>query len=77
MQPLNPDERQTLRKDHPSAAPEDLDRYEQLLSMRFTQDPNRPQGGPEAHAMGRSIEQELQELHRRIFETPNESTTTE
>jgi hypothetical protein len=74
MQPLNPDERQALRREHPLAAPEDLDRYEQLLSMRFTQDPNRPQAGPEAHGLHRTIEQELQELHRRIFETPNDAS---
>ncbi len=77
MQPLRPDEREALKRDHPLAAPEDLERYEQLLSIRFTQDPNHPQMGPEAHPLRRSIEQELQELHQRIFGTPNASTKTE
>jgi hypothetical protein len=76
MQPLNPDERQALRRDHPHAAPEDLDRYELLLSMRFAQDPDSPQGGPEAHNVGPTIEQELQELHRRIFGTPSDTSAT-
>jgi hypothetical protein len=77
MQPLKPEERDAISKDHPLAAPEDLDRYEQLLSMRFTQDPDRPQTAPDSRQVKSAqesqsrptIEEELQELHSRIFRT--------
>ena len=75
MQPLKPEEKRAIMNDHPQAAPEDLNRYEQLLSMRFTQDPDRPQAGPSTRLTrgvqegqpNPSIEEELQELHDRIF----------
>jgi hypothetical protein len=73
MQPLKPNEKQAITEEHPLAAPEDLDRYEQLLSMRFTQDPDRPQAAPESRSQP-TIEQELQELHSRIFNTAGGSS---
>ncbi len=79
MQPLKPDEKLAITNDQPFAAPEDINRYEQLLSMRFAQDPDGPQAAPDARLArgvreGQSkptIEEELQELHKRIFH-PND-----
>ena len=85
MQPLKPEEKRAIAKDHPLAAPEDLNRYEQLLSMRFTQDPDRPQAVPdtrlagvvqESHSMA-TIEEELQELHDRIFRSSGVTASNE
>lgn len=73
MQPLKPEERDRIRREHPQAAPEDVERYEKLLSERFTVDPDRPQPAPERRG-GRivrsleDIEQELRQLYTRIFE---------
>jgi len=76
MQPLKPEELEKIKKDYPQAAPEDVERYQELLSKRFTVDPDRPspQAAPlrDLAKLGKpgapeDIETELQELHQRIF----------
>jgi hypothetical protein len=83
MQPLKPEEREKIRKEHPQAAPGDLEQYERLLSQRFTVDPDSPQPAPakdevsSATVSSDDIEEELEKLHRRIFkrtETANSRT---
>ncbi|HSS98019.1 MAG TPA: hypothetical protein VLK33_13355 [Terriglobales bacterium] len=81
MQPLKPEEKSRILSTNPQAAPEDLSRYEKLLSERFTIDPDaaQPARAPEAEESepvarsGRSLEQveaELKALHRRLFSSP-------
>lgn len=83
MQPLKPEDKERIRQENPQAAPEDIERYEQLLSQRFTVDPDAPSAAPfrveKAEASGEgegvatpgeSIERELRQLHTRLF-APN------
>lgn len=44
MQPLSPEERERILRNHPEASPQDVDEYEQLLSSRFTTDPSMSRG---------------------------------
>lgn len=76
MQPLKPEERDNIRREHPQAAPGDLERYEKLLSERFAVDPDQPQAAPESKEKSlagedalslEEIEAELSELHQRLF----------
>ena len=80
MQPLKPEDKEKIREENPQAAPEDIERYEQLLSQRFTVDPDAPSAAPlraykagvgdqaeEATDAGENIERELRQLHTRLF----------
>lgn len=74
MQPLKPDEKNRILEENPQAAPEDVERYQKLLSERFTIDPDQAQTAPlqarkqvQAKSRAEAIEDELRMLHERIF----------
>lgn len=80
MQPLKPEDKKRILEENPQAAPADIERYEQLLSERFTVDPDAPSAAPAragkgsaAATAGESIEQELQRLHARLFGSKSKS----
>jgi len=71
MQPLKPNEERSVLENNPQAQPSDLEEYERLLSLRFTEDPDQrpvasPQQEDEADVdLGR--EARIQQLHRKLF----------
>lgn len=75
MRPLSPDEREAVALRHPEAAPGEvegrLDEYERLLADRFAQDPDLPLA-PEAAGLVGDREERLLELHRLLFDLPDE-----
>jgi hypothetical protein len=76
MQPLKPNEERSVLENNPQAQPSDLEEYERLLSLRFTEDPDqRPAASPhegEAEVdLGR--EARIQQLHRKLFSSATAS----
>lgn len=70
MQPLKPDEERSVLENNPQAQPSDLEEYERLLSLRFTEDPDQkpatsPQEDEAEVDLGR--EARIQQLHRKLF----------
>lgn len=71
MQPLKPDDKTAILNANPAADAIDLQQYEQLLSKRFTVDPDAPLPivSPAATGTLPTLEQELKRLHQKIFKT--------
>ncbi len=40
MEPLKPEDKIFILENNPQASPEEIEEYEQLLSVRFTEDPD-------------------------------------
>jgi hypothetical protein len=77
MQPLKPEDKKAALDNNPQAAPEDLQEYERLLSLRFTQDPlkatNAAPAAKEAVDIlsGEDLEERLKTLHKKLFNAEN------
>ncbi len=73
MEPLKPDiVRNLLNPATPAAAPvleEEVEEYEQLLSERFTRDPDLPMSPLEADAVDQA-EDRIEQLHQKLFGNP-------
>jgi hypothetical protein len=70
MEPLKPEQKRSVLENNPEAQPSDLEEYERLLSLRFTEDPDQqpatsPQEGvTETHAQR---EARIKELYQKLF----------
>lgn len=40
MEPLKPEDKTFILENNPQASPDEIEEYEQLLSVRFTEDPD-------------------------------------
>jgi hypothetical protein len=71
MQPLKPAEKRAVLENRPQAQPGDIEEYERLLAMRFTEDPDsQPAAAPEEDSQKTSRidrEKRIKELHRKLF----------
>ena len=71
MQPMKPEQKRSVLENSPQAQPSDLEEYERLLSLRFTEDPDqKPAASPSEHGeTGVDMEREgqIKELHRKLF----------
>jgi hypothetical protein len=72
MQPMKPEQKRSVLENSPQAQPSDLEEYERLLSLRFTEDPDQqlPAASPGEHGeTGAHLEREnrIKELHRKLF----------
>ena len=78
MEPMKPEQKKAVLANRPEAQPSDLQEYERLLSLRYTEDPDqKPTAAPSqarSAVEGRSFaaplvgnEIRLQELHRKLF----------
>jgi hypothetical protein len=66
MEPLKPEDREFILENNPQASPEELEEYEQLLSMRFTQDPDLP-AEPTLEVTANVRESRLTELYEKLI----------
>lgn len=66
MEPLKPTTKESILRDSPQAAPEDIEEYERLLAERFTVDPDVPMA-PEDVAAHDERESRLLELQKKLF----------
>jgi hypothetical protein len=70
MQPMKPERKAALLANRPEAQPADIEEYERLLSLRFTEDPDaQPTMAPTLRAAvpGSNREARISELHRKLF----------
>ena len=75
MQPLSPDDKKNILQNRPQAQPADIEEYERLLSLRFSEDPDtKPKGGMvsdlefQSHLDSRTkLNERLRELHQKLF----------
>jgi len=86
MEPLKPEEKRAILKNRPNAQPEDIEEYERLLSVRFTEDPDfgRAKVKTEDNILTlspqNSLEERLAQLHAKLFghdsaKVPNQPLT--
>ena len=66
MEPLKPEEKDFILENNPQASPEEVEEYEQLLSMRFTQDPDLP-ADPAVESDADFRESRLSELYEKLI----------
>jgi hypothetical protein len=80
MEPLKPELKKSILANNPQADPKDLEEYERLLSLRFTEDPDEePATSPLAEQSGTLREQRearIQELHQKLFKSAAESAAS-
>jgi hypothetical protein len=75
MQPLKPEEERAILENSPQAEPGDLQEYQRLLSLRFTEDPDQEPAAAPSGVVARTLtadsranrELRIQELHRKLF----------
>ena len=75
MQPLKPEQKRTILANSPRAQPGDIQEYERLLSLRFTEDPDQPLKAAPSGFMEKIVgpdarkerELRIRELHRKLF----------
>lgn len=70
MEPLKPEQKRSVLENNPQAQPSDLEEYERLLSLRFTEDPDRqPAASTEEGADGDHAQREarIKELYQKLF----------
>lgn len=66
MEPLKPEDKTFILENNPQASPEEIEEYEQLLSVRFTEDPDlAPE--PALESVTRSRESRLTELYQKLI----------
>ena len=66
MEPLKPEEKDLILENNPQASPEEVEEYEQLLSLRFTEDPDF--GAAAAPQSEANVESRLRELYQKLIE---------
>lgn len=65
MEPLKPEDKTFILENNPQASPEEIEEYEQLLSVRFTEDPDLvPEPALESV---RTRESRLTELYQKLI----------
>jgi hypothetical protein len=70
MEPLKPEQKRSVLENNPQAQPSDLEEYERLLSLRFTEDPDRQAAtAAEEDAAGTHAQREarIKELYQKLF----------
>jgi hypothetical protein len=75
MQPLKPEQKRTILENSPQAQPGDVQEYERLLSLRFTEDPDQQPAAAPAGLVERMVrpdsreerELRIKELHQKLF----------
>lgn len=69
MQPLKPEEKRSVLENRPQAQPSDLEEYERLLSLRFTQDPDEKPAASPQESKGEDVGREarIKQLYRKLF----------
>jgi hypothetical protein len=85
MEPLKPEQKRTILKNSPQAQPGDIQEYERLLSLRFTEDPDQqPEAAPSGFvermvrpASRDERELRIKELHRKLFGLGEEESESE
>lgn len=66
MEPMKPDLKKNVLAANPQAAPEEIEEYERLLSLRYAQDPDSAAEPPSA-ASPETIEARLAQLYKKLF----------
>jgi len=76
MEPLKSGRKRSILENRPEVQPEEIEEYEQLLSMRFAEDPNQPPAAAREAFATRDIgiqdvrtkrEERIKELHRKLY----------
>ena len=68
MQPLKPNDKINILNNNPAADTVDLQKYEQLLSMRFAMDPDQPVPAQDSSRGAQpGLEEQLKRLHDKLF----------
>jgi len=71
MQPMKPEQKRSILENSPQAQPSDLEEYERLLSLRFTEDPDQqPAASPEEQSeadVQLKREDRIKQLYRKLF----------
>jgi hypothetical protein len=80
IEPLKPELKKSILANNPQADPRDLEEYERLLSLRFTEDPDQElAASPVAEQSGSLRERRearIQELHQRLFKSAAETAAS-
>lgn len=77
MEPLKPELKKSILANNPQAEPKDIEEYERLLSLRFTEDPDQeipaaPVKG-EAQTAREQREARIKELRQKLFKSAAET----
>jgi hypothetical protein len=80
MEPLKPELKKSILANNPQADPGDLEEYERLLSLRFTEDPDQELAGSPVVEQSRTVSQQrearIQELHHKLFRSAAETAAS-
>jgi hypothetical protein len=80
MEPLKPEFKKSVLADNPEAQPGDLEEYERLLPLRFTEDPDQEVPASPVAEQSQSLRQQreerIQELHQKLFKSAAETATS-
>jgi hypothetical protein len=76
MEPLKPELKKSILENNPQADPRDLEEYERLLSLRFTEDPDQELAASPVAEQRRTLserrEARIEELHQKLFKSAAE-----
>jgi hypothetical protein len=80
MEPLKPELKKSILANNPQADPKDVEEYERLLSLRFSEDPDEQFGASPVAERSQSLRAErearIQELHRKLFRSADETAAS-
>lgn len=80
MEPLKPELKKSILANNPQADPKDIQEYERLLSLRFSEDPDEELASSPVAEQSRTVSEErearIQELHRKLFRSADETAAS-
>jgi hypothetical protein len=80
MEPLKPELKKSILANHPQADPRDIEEYERLLSLRFSEDPDEELGTSPVAEQSRTVSEQrearIQELHQKLFGSADETAAS-
>jgi hypothetical protein len=80
MEPLKPELKKAILANNPQADPKDIEEYERLLSLRFSDDPDVGLAASPIAEHSRTIreqrEDRIQELHQKLFRSTDETASS-
>ena len=80
MEPLKPELKKSILANNPQADPKDIQEYERLLSLRFSEDPDEELANWPVAEQSRTASEErearIQELHQKLFRSADETAAS-
>jgi hypothetical protein len=80
MEPLKPELKKSILANNPQADPKDVDEYERLLSLRFTDDPDQQLSTSPVAERSRTSraqrEARIRELHEKLFKSAEQTAAS-